>query len=117
MNVKDLAKLEDQSAAEGLWDRGHMAGYRLCVEADAWKRLHGELHFDPESLLRHLRGREALRLAEETARRFPWTAEEAAAYLRRKAPADAEVPTVAAAVQAMRGFIDQHVAWWNVDKG
>ena len=104
---------EDQAAAEGLWDRGRMAGYRLCVEADAWKRVHAELNADSESLLRHLRGHEAVKLAEETARRFPWTAEEAAAYLRRVGPADAEVPTVETAVQAMREFIDQQVAWWR----
>ena len=107
------ARPKDRELADRLWDLARVAGYKVSVQADAWKRLHAELNADSESLLRHLRGHEAVKLAEETARRFPWTAEEAAAYLRRVGPADAEVPTVETAVQAMREFIDQQVAWWR----
>jgi hypothetical protein len=42
---------EDQARSDRLWDLVRMAGYKLCVEADAWRRLHAELHIDPEASL------------------------------------------------------------------
>jgi hypothetical protein len=106
---------EDQARADRLWDVARMAGYRLCVEADAWRRLTAELHVDAEALLRDLRGYDSLTLTERAARLFPWTAEEAAAYLRRRGLEEADVHTVDSAARAMREFLDQRVAWWNGD--
>ena len=107
----------DQSRAERLWDLVRMAGYKLGVEANAWRRLHEELHIDPEWFLRDLRGYDTVKLTEQAARLVPWTAEEAAAGMRRLGMDDAKVPMVEGALQAMCALIDQRVAWWNVGKG
>ena len=107
----------DKARAERLWDLVRIAGYKLGVEAEAWRRLHAELHLDPEWFLRDLRGYDTVKLTEEAACFVPWTAEEAVAGLRRLGMDDAKVPTIEAALQAMGAVIDQRVAWWNVDKG
>ena len=96
-----------------MWASARLAAYRLCVEADAWKRVCGELNIDPEALLRDLPGYDTLRRTEEAARLSAWTPEEATAQLRRLGPADTEAPTVEGAARAMRQFIDQRVAWWG----
>jgi len=107
----------DKARAERLWDLVRIAGYKLGVEAEAWRRLHAELHLDPEWFLRDLRGYDSVKLTEQTARLLPCTAEEAADCLRRLGLADAKVPSVEGSLQAMRAVIDQRVAWWKVDKG
>jgi hypothetical protein len=107
----------DQARAERLWDLARMAGYKLGVEADAWRRLHEELHLDPEWFLRDVCGYDSVQLAEQAARLLPLTGDEAAACLRRLGAGDTKVPTIEGSLQAMRAVIDQRVAWWNVDKG
>ena len=103
----------DEARAERIWACTRFVAYRLCVEADAWRRLCGELKIDPEALLRDLPCHDALRRFEELARLMACTAEEATAQLRRLGPADAEAPTVERAVGAMRAFIDSRVKWWG----
>jgi hypothetical protein len=105
--------LEDKDRAERLWGVARLTAYRLCVEADAWTRFCSEMHIDPEALLRDLPCYDTLQLTQKAARLFLWTAEEAAAYLRRVGPADGQPPTVEKAAKAMRKFIDQRVAWWG----
>jgi len=104
---------EDKARAERMWDCTHLAAYRLCVEADAWKRLCADLQIDPEALLRDLPCYDTLRRTEEAARPLAWAPEEATAQLRRLGAADAEAPTVEQAARAMRAFIDGRVAWWG----
>jgi hypothetical protein len=103
---------QDKVRAERLWAVARMTAYMLCVEADAWTRFCSELHIDPVALVRDLPGYNTLQLTQEAARLLLWTAEEAAAYLRRVGPGDAQPPTVEGAVKAMRDFIDTRVAWW-----
>jgi len=107
------ASAADRARAERLWDLAHMAGYRLCVEAEAWRRLHAELHIDPDTLLRIQPGYQAMQLTEKAARLLLWTPAEAAAYLRRLGRGDAEPPTVEGAVKQLREFLDWRVAWWG----
>jgi hypothetical protein len=111
---------EDVAVGKGEPARAHRLGdlirltaYRLCVEADGWRRLCADLNVDPEALLCDLPCQDALRLTEQAARTVRWSPEEAAAYLRRLGPADAEPPTSEGAAQAMRQFIDRRVAWWD----
>ena len=104
---------EDEARAERMRGCTRFVAYRFCVEADAWKRLCGELKIDPEALLRDLPCYGTLRRTEEAARLLAWTPEEATDQLRRLGPADAEAPTIEGAARAMREFIDQRVAWWE----
>ena len=104
---------QERARVARLWDGIRMAGYRLCIEADAWRRLCAELKIDAEALLRDLRGYDAVRRTEKAARVSLWTPEEAAAYLRRLGVDDPQPPTVEGASKAMRDFIDQRVAWWD----
>jgi hypothetical protein len=103
----------DRERADRLWDLAQMVGYKLCVEADARRQLHAELHIDPDGLLRDLPAHDTLKLTERAARAVPWTAGEAAAYLKRLGPGDAAAPTVEGALTAMRAFLDQRVEWWG----
>jgi hypothetical protein len=90
-----------------------LTAYRIRVEADAWKRLFGELKIDPEVLLRDLPGYDEVRRSEQHARIAACPPEEAAGLLRRYGPEGAAIPTVEEAARAMRDFIDQRVAWWE----
>jgi hypothetical protein len=90
-----------------------MLGYRICVGADAWKRLCSEVKVEPEMLLGHLPGYGAMRAAEETARMFALTPEEAAACLRKSEGEEAELPTVEGSAKEMRQFIDERRVWWG----
>jgi hypothetical protein len=103
----------DRERADRLWDVARMMGYKLCVEADAWRQLHAELHIDPDGLLRDLPAYDTLQRTERAARVVPWTADEAAAFLKSLGPGDAAVPTVEGALKAMRAFLEQRVAWWG----
>jgi hypothetical protein len=103
----------DRERADRLWDVARMMGYKLCVEADAWRQLHAELHLDPDGLHRNLPAYGTLQLIERAARVVPWTAEQAAAYLKRLGPRDAAVPTAEGALKAMRAVLDQRVQWWG----
>ena len=97
---------DDPARAERLRDIALMAGYRLCVEADAWKLVCAERNVEPDGLLRELRGFETIRQAEESARLTLWTADEAAAYLKETGAKEGDLPTVECAAQSMRKFID-----------
>jgi hypothetical protein len=68
------------------------------------------LHTDPDGLLRGFPAHDTLKLTEQAARAVPWTAPEAAAYLKRLGPRDAAAPTVE---DALRAVLDQRVAWWG----
>jgi hypothetical protein len=103
----------DEARAERMRACARVAAYAFCVQADAWKRLCGDLKIDPEALLRDLPCYETLRQTEELARAAVCTPEEATAQLRRRGPEDAEAPTVEGTARAMRAFIDQRVAWWG----
>jgi hypothetical protein len=70
----------DQAIADRRWDLVRMWSYKLCAQADAWKQLHAELSIDPEALVRDLPVYDSVKLTEEAARLWPWTAEEATAY-------------------------------------
>ena len=104
---------EDEARAERMWASARLAAYRLCVEADGWRRLCMDLKIDPETLLRDLPCYDTLRRTEEAARIAAWKPEEATAELRKLAGADVEAPTAEDAAKAMREFIDQRVQWWG----
>ena len=108
-----IVDAKDKARAERMWAGARLAAYRFCVEADAWRRLCGELRIDPETLLRDLPCYDTLRRTEEAARLLACTPEEATAHLQRLGPTDAEAPTVEGAARAMRDFIDRRVAWWD----
>ena len=107
------AGARDKAAADRMWDVGRLAGYLLCIESEAWKRLHAELHIGPESLLRYLRGHDAVKRTEKSARALAWTPEEAAAYLRRQRSGDATLRTVEEAVRGMWDIINQRIELWG----
>ncbi len=107
------ANVPEPIFAINLIDRRSFPENGFCVEADAWKRLCGELNIDPEALLRDLPCYDTMRRTEEAARLLAGTPEEAMAQLRRLGIEDAEAPTVEEAAKAMRAFIDQCVAWWG----
>jgi hypothetical protein len=90
-----------------------MVAYRICVGTDAWKRLCGELKIEPEMVLGRLPGYHAIQLAEEAARPYAFTPEEAAAYLLKSGGEGVELPTVEGSAKEMREFIDQRIAWWG----
>jgi hypothetical protein len=104
---------KDKAVAERMRASTRLAAYRFCVEADAWKRLCGDLKIDPEALLRDLPCYDTLRCTEEAVRPLALTAEEATAQLRRLGRAESEALTVEDVVQVMRTFIDKRVAWWG----
>jgi hypothetical protein len=108
-----MVDAKDKERSERMWACARMAAYRFCVEADAWKRLSGEMNIDPEALLHDLPCYDTLRPMEALARFMAWTLEEATAELRRLGRADAKVPTVEMAVRAMRDFLDTRVRWWG----
>jgi hypothetical protein len=109
----DPASARGRAHADRLWDLVQFLGYKLRVEADAWQQLHAELHTDPDGLLRDLPAYDTLQRTEQAARALPWTADEAAAYLKRLGPGDAAAPTVEGALKAMHAFLDQRVEWWG----
>ena len=96
-----------------LSDLSRFAGYRLCVEADAWKLVCQKHRIDPESLLRDLRGYTTTRQAEETARMMLWTPEQAAGYLKRLGREDIVLPTVKEVAKKMRKFLAKRARWWR----
>ena len=104
---------EDEARGERMRACTRFVAYRLCIEADAWKRLCAELNIDPEALLRDLPCYDTLPRTEEAARLLTCTPEEATTHLRRLGATDAEAPTVEGVARAMRDFIDQRVAWWD----
>ncbi len=104
---------EDVARADRLFDLARFAGYRLCVEADAWKLVCSEGNYNPEGMLQFLDGFQTLQQAETTARMWVWTREEAAAYLKRIGKEDLVVPTVEGAAQGMREFLESRVKWWD----
>ena len=106
---------EDQERVDRLWDCVHMFGYRLCMEADAWRLVCAEMHADPEALLRDIRGFDSLRDTEKLARALLWTPEEAAAFLRKISVDETEVPTLERSAQNMRDLIDQRIRFWDGD--
>jgi hypothetical protein len=95
------------------WTILRLVAFRICVGADAWKRLCGELKIEPEMVLGHLPGYYAIQLVEKAARPYAFTPEEAAAYLRKSGGEGAELPTVEAAAKEMREFIDRRIRWWD----
>ncbi len=104
---------EDVAHANRLFDMARYAGYRLCVEVDAWKLVCSEGHYNPDGTLRFLTGFETVKQAEENARMCLWTQAEAAAYLKKIGREDMEVPSVERSARNMREFIDHRVKWWN----
>jgi hypothetical protein len=98
---------------ERLWNLTRMVAYRIGVQADGWKRLCDELRIGPELLLRDLQGYEEVQRSEEAARRVAFSAEEAAAFLRRSGDKAGEPQTAEQAAKAMRDFINQRAAWWG----
>ena len=108
----DAGKRE-KAEKDRCWRDLRMVAYRICVGADAWRRLCGELKIDPDLLLGRLPGYRAMELAEEAARLYAFTPEEAAAFARKSGGEGAEIPTVEGSAQAMREFIDQRIAWWG----
>jgi hypothetical protein len=63
--------------ASRIWELARVVAYRMVVEADAWRRLCGELRIGPEVLLKDLPGYEEMQRTEEAARLAACTAEEA----------------------------------------
>jgi hypothetical protein len=104
---------KQEAERDHFWSVVRMVAYRICVGADAWRRLCGELKIGPETLLRRLPGYQAMQRTEEAARLYAFTSEEAVAYLRQSGGEGAEPPTVEESGKAMRDFIDQRVAWWG----
>ncbi len=104
---------EDLARGERRLEIAKFAGYRLCVEADAWKLVCSEGPYDPEAILQILGGFQTLQQAETTARMSLWTPEEAAAYLKKIGQEDFEVPTVEGSAQGMRELIEWRVKWWD----
>ncbi len=102
---------EDLELAESLWENARMAGYRLCVDADALRLVCTELKVDPDDLLRDLPGFDVVEQAERHARPALWTYEEASAYLKKIS--GGEVPNVEQTAQSMRTLIKDRVEWWK----
>ena len=103
----------DRARSERMWDMIQLLAYRLCVEADAWRLLWGDMHVDPETLLRDLPCYSTIQLAERAARGIVCTPDEAATIFGRIVPGNGKLPTVEASVQMMRAIIDDRVAWWG----
>ena len=104
---------EDVASGERRLDIARFAGYRICVEADAWRLVCSEGPYDPEGMLQFLDGFETLKLAEQSARMCLWTPAEAAAHLKKIGKEDFEVPTVEGSAQGMLEFIEYRVKWWD----
>jgi hypothetical protein len=105
---------EDKARADRLWNLARVMAYRLCVEADGFRRLCAELKIDRDAWLRDIPAYDALQLTEQAARGVACTPEEATtADLRRCGDEAAEAPTAETAAKAMREFIDHRIAWWG----
>lgn len=108
------ADKKEKAEGDRFWSEVRMTAYRICVEADAWRRLCGELKIDPEALFRDLPGYEAMQATEEAARRSAFTPEEAAAYLRQSRGEGTELPTIEKSAKVMRDFINERAAWGGI---
>ena len=114
LKYETSTEFEDRIMTERLRRCAHMTGYKLCVEADAWKLVCGEIHIEPDVLLKDLFGFEAVGKFEQIARSLPlWTPEEAATYLNNMGEDEGKMPTVAKSAQSMREAIQQRVEWWK----
>ncbi len=85
---------DDVARGERLLEIAKFAGYRLCVEVDAWKLAYSEGPNNPEGLLQFLTGFETLREIAANARMSVWKPEEMAAHLKQIGKKDVEVPSV-----------------------
>ncbi len=114
LKYETSTEFEDRIMTERLRRRAHLTGYKLCVEADAWKLVCAEMHIEPDVLLKRLCGFETVRKFEEIARSLPlWTPEETATYLKNMGEDESKMPTVEKAAQSMRDFIQHRVEWWK----
>ncbi len=104
---------EEIARGERLFDLARFAGYRICVEADAWKLVCSEGNINGNGMLCHLRGFETLQQVEENARMSVWKPDEVAVYLKKICKEDVEVPTVERSAQSMRECIEYRVQWWK----
>jgi hypothetical protein len=102
---------KEKTKRDQFWQGLRMAAYRICVGADAWRRLCGELHIDPETLHRDLPGYQTMQRTEETARHYAFTSDEAAAYLRQSGGEGAAPPTVEESAKAMWDSVYKRMAW------
>ncbi len=104
---------DDRAHRTRLSDICGMAGYRLCIESDAWRLVCKKQHIDPEALLRDLRGYQTTRQAEETARMMLWSPKKAAGYLKKLGREDVVLPTVRGVAKRMQRFIRRRAGWWR----
>jgi hypothetical protein len=95
-----------------------LLAYAFTARVEGWERFCAGLKIDADALLVDLPGYDLAKLTIEAARVTAFTAEAAAAWLRRKGGPNAEgvtveLATAEAVAASYQDFVERCVAWWE----